>query len=94
MRTTIDSAGRIVVPKALRDWLGLRTGDAVDISEPGAGLRWIPVGRMARLAKVDGRLVAISETTITDDDLFALIDLGRRCRSRRSPSAADVTPGT
>jgi AbrB family looped-hinge helix DNA binding protein len=31
MKTTIDSAGRIVVPKPLRDALGLRAGQSVEI---------------------------------------------------------------
>ncbi|MEP6651654.1 MAG: AbrB/MazE/SpoVT family DNA-binding domain-containing protein [Lapillicoccus sp.] len=31
MRTTIDSAGRVVVPKALRDAMGLIPGRTVDI---------------------------------------------------------------
>lgn len=31
MRTTIDAAGRIVVPKALRDAMHLRPGQAIDI---------------------------------------------------------------
>ncbi len=31
MRTTIDVAGRIVVPKALRDAMHLRPGQAIDI---------------------------------------------------------------
>lgn len=35
MRTTIDSAGRLVVPKAIRDRLGLRGGDAVEVEERG-----------------------------------------------------------
>jgi AbrB family looped-hinge helix DNA binding protein len=33
MRTTIDGAGRLVIPKRLRDRLGLRGGSAVDIEE-------------------------------------------------------------
>jgi len=32
MRTTIDSAGRIVVPKPLRDALGLKSGQALEIN--------------------------------------------------------------
>ena len=33
MRTTIDSAGRIVVPKAIRESLGLSAGQRLDIAE-------------------------------------------------------------
>jgi len=33
MVTTIDSAGRIVIPKAIRDRLGLRGGETVEIEE-------------------------------------------------------------
>lgn len=32
MRTTIDGAGRIVVPKAIRDAMGLSAGRAVDVT--------------------------------------------------------------
>lgn len=33
MRTTIDTAGRVVIPKALRERLGLTGGRAVEIRE-------------------------------------------------------------
>ncbi|WP_109474068.1 AbrB/MazE/SpoVT family DNA-binding domain-containing protein [Ornithinimicrobium cavernae] len=32
MRTTIDAAGRIVVPKAVRDAMNLSAGSAVDVT--------------------------------------------------------------
>lgn len=38
MRTTIDKAGRLVIPKALRDQLGLTPGE-VEVSADGAALR-------------------------------------------------------
>lgn len=78
MRTTIDSRGRIVVPKPLRDALGLSPGSTVDISRYGAGLQLVPSGRTARLRTVDGALVADSTTPVTDKDVFALLDSGRR----------------
>ncbi len=78
METTIDSAGRIVVPKALREALGLTPGSLVDISRYGAGLQLIPGGRTARLVDEDGVLVATSGTAIDDGDLIAVKDSLRR----------------
>ncbi len=78
MQTTIDGAGRIVVPKALRDALGLTPGSTVDISLYGAGLQLVPGGRTARLVEEDGVLVAVSDTVVTDEMVFTLIDAGRR----------------
>ena len=78
METTIDGLGRIVVPKALRDALGLAPGTRVDVSRYGAGLQLVPSGRTARLVEEDGALVAVSDTAVTDDVLFGLIDAGRR----------------
>ncbi|MDN5750050.1 MAG: AbrB/MazE/SpoVT family DNA-binding domain-containing protein [Pseudonocardia sp.] len=78
METTIDSVGRIVMPKQFRDALGLTAGSTVDISTYGAGLQIVPSGRTARLVTVDGVLAAESTTTIDDDTVFGLLDSGRR----------------
>lgn len=78
METTIDSAGRIVVPKQLRERLGLEAGATVDISLYGDGLHIAPAGRTARLEERDGHLVAVSDTPVTDDDVFDLIESIRR----------------
>lgn len=78
MHTTIDAAGRVVVPKALRDALGLTAGTTLDISIYGDGLQVVPGGRTARLRRVAGRLVAESQTVVTDDMVFAALDAGRR----------------
>ena len=78
METTIDAVGRIVVPKPLREALGLVAGSTVDISRYGAGLQLIPTGRTARLVEESGALVATGDTVIDDDVVFGLIDTGRR----------------
>jgi AbrB family looped-hinge helix DNA binding protein len=78
MEVSIDAVGRIVVPKPLRDVLGLVPGSTVDISRYGAGLQLVPTGRTARLVEEDGALVATGTTAIDDDDVFGLIDAGRR----------------
>lgn len=78
VEATVDDVGRIVVPKALRDRLRLTPGTKVDVSEYGDGLHITPVSRTARLEERDGRLVAVAETPLSDDDVLALIDAGRR----------------
>jgi AbrB family looped-hinge helix DNA binding protein len=78
MEVKIDEVGRIVVPKRLRDALGLVAGSIVDISRYGAGLQLVPSGRTARLVEEAGVLVATGETEIDDDTVFGLIDAGRR----------------
>ena len=78
MEVTVDSVGRVVVPKPLRDALGLRAGSTVNISRYGAGLQLTPIGRTARLVDESGALVATGVTTIDDDVVFGLIDAGRR----------------
>jgi len=78
MEVTIDSVGRIVVPKLLRDALGLVPGSIVDISRYGTGLQLVPAGRTAELVDEAGVLVATGETAIDDAVVFGLIDAARR----------------
>ncbi|SDM87321.1 AbrB/MazE/SpoVT family DNA-binding domain-containing protein [Actinomyces ruminicola] len=79
MELTIDSSGRILLPKSLRESLGLLPGTKVDVSPYGGGVQLTPGGRTARVERgEDGHLVATSQTPVTDDVMFALIDGGRR----------------
>ena len=78
MKAKVDSVGRILVPKPLREAVGLTPGSIVDVSRYGAGLQVSPAARVARLVEEDGVLVATGDATINDEDVFALIDSGRR----------------
>lgn len=77
MRATIDKAGRLVIPKPLRDELGLRPGE-VEVIADGASLRvQIPAGDLVE--ERDGRLVIPAAGGSIDDDLIrALRDAGQR----------------
>ncbi len=77
MRTTIDKAGRLVIPKTLRDRVGLVPGE-VEITADGAGLRIEPVSGES-LAERDGRLVIPSSgLPLTDDLVRELRDADQR----------------
>jgi AbrB family looped-hinge helix DNA binding protein len=77
MRTTIDKAGRLVVPKVLRDRLGLQSGE-VEITADGASLRVEPVFDDSLVEK-DGRLVVpSSHATITDEFIQELRDTDQK----------------
>jgi AbrB family looped-hinge helix DNA binding protein len=78
MEVTVDAVGRIVIPKPLRDSVGLVPGSTVEISAYGACLQITPGGRTARIVYEGGMPVATGETVITDEILFGLIDAGRR----------------
>lgn len=77
MRTTIDSAGRLVIPKQLRDLVGLRAGE-VDVVADGAALRVEAVAG-DELEERDGRLVIpASGITVTDEDVRRLRDADQK----------------
>lgn len=66
MRAAIDAAGRLVIPKPMRDHLGLSAG-VVDVVVDGAGLRVEPPA-VESLEERDGRLVIPASGAVVDDD--------------------------
>jgi AbrB family looped-hinge helix DNA binding protein len=66
MRTTIDKAGRVVVPKSMRDQLGITAGE-VEISVDGAAIRIESVAA-DELVESDGLLLLPSGGPELDQD--------------------------
>ena len=58
MRTTIDKAGRVVIPAAIRERAGLGPGAEVEITEEEIGIRLQRVAAGPRLVRIGRRRVA------------------------------------
>jgi AbrB family looped-hinge helix DNA binding protein len=58
MRTTIDKAGRVVIPVAIRERAGLTPGAELEVVADETGVRLERVSAPPRLVRVGGRLVA------------------------------------
>jgi AbrB family looped-hinge helix DNA binding protein len=64
MKTTIDSAGRIVVPKAMREALDLRPGQALDIRAGDGRLEIEAAATPMSLQKQGKGVVAVPDTEL------------------------------
>lgn len=77
MRTTIDRAGRLVIPKSLRERAGLLPGE-VEVRLDGSGVK-VEAPATEDLEEHDGRLVIPPSGAPVDDELVrALRDADQR----------------
>ena len=77
MTTTIDKAGRVVIPAALRERLGLTAGTELKISLDEGGVRLERVASAPRLVKVGRRMVArptVAHAQRLEIDVAALVE--------------------
>jgi AbrB family looped-hinge helix DNA binding protein len=63
MKTTIDKAGRVVIPAPVRERAGLAPGTELDVSLDDLGIRLQRVAPGPRLVRVGRRLVARPRVT-------------------------------
>jgi AbrB family looped-hinge helix DNA binding protein len=81
MKTAIDAAGRVIVPKALRDELGLAPGRKLDIRARDGVLVIEPLPTRVVLVRKGKRLVAKPAEklpTLTQDEVRGVLDGSRR----------------
>lgn len=81
MRTTMDGAGRVVIPKELRERAGFQPGVALEIVERDGRIEIEPPSAPMRLARRDGVLVAVTEESLpplTDEMVRDTLERVRR----------------
>lgn len=77
MRSTIDKAGRVVIPAAIRERAGLVPGTALEVSVDDTGVRIERVAPGPKLVRIGRRLVAKPTVPAEDRptvDVAALIE--------------------
>jgi AbrB family looped-hinge helix DNA binding protein len=79
-RLTLDKAGRVVLPKPLRDELQLAPGDALEVESRGEEITLRPVRGEARLRKKRGVWVFRSGEPLSQAVVEETLQLGRRER--------------
>lgn len=79
-RLTLDQAGRVLIPKALRQKLHLVAGDTLQLENEGDEIRLRPLRPKALLKKEHGVWVYQGEPC--DTSITELIDQNRESRSR------------
>jgi AbrB family looped-hinge helix DNA binding protein len=81
MRVSIDSAGRLVVPKPLRDELGITPGTPLEIDLVDDHLELAAPRRTPTVVEGrNGPVVATTGTTITDEDVRRVLEAARERR--------------
>jgi len=77
MRTTIDKAGRVVIPAAIRERAGLQAGSELEVTEDERGIRLERVAAGPRFVKIGRRMVArptVSAGSRPAIDVAALVE--------------------
>ncbi|WP_248579552.1 AbrB/MazE/SpoVT family DNA-binding domain-containing protein [Nocardioides sp. InS609-2] len=81
MRTTIDSAGRIVVPKPVRDAMGLLPGRAIDVVFTDGRIEIEIAPASVRISDAGGLPTLVPEADLpplTEQDVRDTIEATRR----------------
>ena len=83
MKTTIDGAGRVVIPKALRDRAGLKPGTELDIRDSDGIIEITPSAPRGRVVREGALLVWEPESgagSVSEEEIVALVEEDRERR--------------
>ena len=81
-KLTIDKAGRVVIPKPLREELHLAAGDSLQLESAGGAITLRPLHETAPLQKENGFWVYRTGRSLKDISITDWIDKSRVERSR------------
>ena len=81
MTTTIDKAGRVVIPASVRERAGFEPGATLEISMDEFGVRLQRVAAGPRLVRVGGRLVA---RPVVEPDHRPVVDVAALIEEERN----------
>lgn len=79
-KLTLDKAGRVVIPKKLRDRLHMAPGDAFELESTDDKIVLKPVREEATMFKKDGMWVIKTGKPLTVEDVNAVIESVREER--------------
>jgi AbrB family looped-hinge helix DNA binding protein len=81
-RLVIDEAGRVLIPKMVRDELHLEPGDALELESIGEQITLRPVRATGALSNEQGVWVFYSGTPLSNEEANEFLQETRRDRDR------------
>jgi AbrB family looped-hinge helix DNA binding protein len=86
MKTTIDSAGRLIIPKEIRKVAGLKPGMPLEVTLHEGHIEIAPVPQRIRLVKKGRLLVAEPDSDVPPLDAKTVDETLKQLRQKRSGS--------
>ena len=86
MKTTIDSAGRLIIPKEIRNVAGLKPGMPLEVTLHEGHIEIAPAVQHIRLVRKGRLLVAVSDADVPPLDAKTVGETLTQLRQNRSGS--------